>query len=226
MDDFGAYNVDICLCIDKTGSMQSIINTVKNNALNLYKDITEMLDKSQKTVNKLRIKVIWFGDYKADSEPMLISPFFVLPEETSQFETVVKSVNANGGGDAPEDALEALVYAMRSKWCKDGWKRRHIIAVFTDAAPHDIGFGKGAPTYPKSGMPNTFGELSQLWGDEDNPGEMDSKAKRLLLFAPDISYWTRIANEWENTVLRVSHESTGLKDVTYEAMLNTIVSSV
>ena len=29
------YNVDIALCIDVTGSMRPILDTVKNNALNL-----------------------------------------------------------------------------------------------------------------------------------------------------------------------------------------------
>ena len=33
------YNVDIALCIDVTGSMRPILDTVKNNALNLCDDI-------------------------------------------------------------------------------------------------------------------------------------------------------------------------------------------
>ena len=65
------YNIDICLCIDKTGSMSPIINTVKDNALNLYRDIRNSLEEKGKHVNRLRVKVIWFGDYKADKEPML-----------------------------------------------------------------------------------------------------------------------------------------------------------
>ena len=55
---FGDYNIDICLVIDKTGSMKPIINTVKQNALNLYSDITNSLERKQKHVGRLRVRVI------------------------------------------------------------------------------------------------------------------------------------------------------------------------
>lgn len=223
---FGEYNIDICLCIDKTGSMSPIIDTVKRNALNLYRDVKDSLEAKGKHVSRLRVRVIWFGDYKADKEPMILSPFLTLPDNMDQFENFVKRIEAEGGGDEPEDGLEALAYAMRSDWCEDGWRKRHIIALFTDASAHELGFGKEEATYPKTGMPKDFGELSEMWGDEDDPGEMDYQAKRLLLFAPDISFWHTISNCWENTVIRTAKEATGLSDVSYQVMLDTIVNSV
>lgn len=220
------YNIDICLCIDKTGSMSPIINTVKDNALNLYRDIRNSLEEKGKHVNRLRVKVIWFGDYKADKEPMIMSRFLTLPDDMEQFQSFIKHIKADGGGDEPEDGLEALAYAMGSDWCEDGWRKRHIIALFTDASTHELGYGKSASTYPRTGMPRDFSELSEMWGDEEYPGEMDYQAKRLLLFAPDVSCWHTIANAWENTVIRTAKESTGLKDVSYQVMLDTIVNSV
>ena len=190
---FGEYNIDICLVIDKTGSMKPIMDTVKNNALNLYRDITESLEAKSKHVNRLRVRVIWFGDYLADTDPMLVSDFMTLPEQTAEFESIVRDVRPHGGGDAPEDGLEALAFAIRSDWCRDGWRKRHIIALFTDAPAHELGFGKADPNYPKEGMPEDFGELSEMWGDEDSQGEMDYQAKRLLLFAPDQTFWHTIA---------------------------------
>jgi hypothetical protein len=157
---------------------------------------------------------------------MILSPFLTLPDQMQQFESFVKKVSAQGGGDEPEDALEALAYAMRSDWCEDGWRKRHIIALFTDASAHELGFGKDASTYPREGMPQNFGELSEMWGDEDDPGEMDYQAKRLLLFAPDVTFWHTISNCWENTVIRTVKGATGLSDVSYQAMLDTIVNSV
>ena len=62
-------------------------------------------------------------------------------------------------------------------------------------------------------MPKNFGELSEMWGDEDDPGEMDYSAKRLLLFAPDVTFWNTIAKGWENTVMRTAKEANGLEDV-------------
>lgn len=223
---FGAYNVDVCLCIDKTGSMGPIIDTVKQNALNLYRDVLDSLENKGKHVSQFRIRVIWFGDYSADSVPILISNFLKMPEELPRYEEFVKSVKPDGGGDVPEDGLEALAYAIRSDWVRTGWRKRHIIALFTDAPAHELGYSRSAKTYPTRGMPEDFGKLSEMWGSKSFPGEMDNSAKRLLLFAPDTSFWHTIKDCWNNVVLTPAGESTGLKDVAYQYMINTIVNSV
>lgn len=222
---FNTYKVDVCLVIDKTGSMKPIIDTVKANALNLYRDILDALEAKGKHVSEFRIRVIWFGDYIADSRPMILSRFLKMPEDLASFEEFVNSVRPGGGGDAPEDGLEALTYAIRSDWCK-GWKKRHIIALFTDAPAHDLGFGKKDPSYPKAGMPADFGELTEMWGSEAYPGEMEPASKRLLLFAPNRYWWQTIISSWDNVVLCPVSEATGLEDVTYQYMINTIINSV
>ena len=223
---FGAYNVDVCLCIDKTGSMEPIINVVKQNALNLYQDVLDSLERKGKHVSQFRIRVIWFGDYSSDDQPMLVSEFLKMPQDLAKYEEFVKSIRPNGGGDAPEDSLEALAYAIRSDWVKTGWRKRHIIALFTDAPAHELGFSKSAATYPKHGMPEDFGQLSEMWGTKSYPGEMDNSAKRLLLFAPNITFWNTIVECWNNVVLSPADQATGLQDVAYQYMINTIVNSV
>lgn len=223
---FGTYNVDVCLCIDKTGSMGPIINTVKRNALNLYQDVLDSLEKKGKHVSQFRIRVIWFGDYLADKNPMLVSEFLDMPKDLATFEEFVKSIEPQGGGDIPEDGLEALSYAIRSDWVRTGWRKRHIIALFTDAPAHELGYGYAAASYPKSGMPNDFGQLSEMWGNKSFPGELDNNAKRLLLFAPDTSFWHTIKDCWNNVVLSPADESHGLQDIAYQYMINTIVNSV
>ena len=37
------YNVDIVMCIDCTGSMQGLIDTVKQNALKFYLDLRKFI---------------------------------------------------------------------------------------------------------------------------------------------------------------------------------------
>lgn len=219
------FNIDICLCIDKTGSMRPLIDTVKRNALNLCRDIQNHFEAGGKHVNRLRVRIICFGDYKADKEPMILSPFLTLPEDNEKFESLVNGIQAEGGGDEPEDALEALAYAMRSDWCEDSWRRRHIIALFTDAPAHELGFGKNEATYPKTGMPKDFGQLSEMWGDEDKPGIMNYSAKRLLLFAPDVTFWHTIAC-WDNTMITSVERAAGLSDITYQFMLDVIFNRV
>lgn len=56
------------MCIDATGSMNGILDTVKSNALNFYGDLINSMRKKGKQVNDLRIKVIAFRDYVADGE--------------------------------------------------------------------------------------------------------------------------------------------------------------
>ena len=62
------YNVDIAMCIDATGSMRHVLDFVKENALNLYKDVAAEMEKKHKTIDQLRVRVIAFRDYINDGE--------------------------------------------------------------------------------------------------------------------------------------------------------------
>lgn len=223
----GKYNVDIVMCIDATGSMGPLIKMVKANALSFYNDFTTRLAEKDKIVNEVRVKVIAFRDYLADGEKaMLMSDFFKLPEQSAQFEALVKGIEPMGGGDDPEDGLEALAYAIKSKWNMSEGKKRHVIVVWTDDATHDLGFGKDAPNYPAK-MAKDFTELSQWWGVGQSPtGVMDRKSKRLLIYAPPKESWTSIASIWDNTLLFPSAAGKGLNDKTYSEILNAICGSV
>ena len=90
------YNVDIVMCIDATGSMNGILDTVKCNALNFYGDLINSMRKKGKQVNELRIKVIAFRDYIADGEEaMLATDFFQMPEEQADFRNLVSKITAS-----------------------------------------------------------------------------------------------------------------------------------
>ena len=221
------YNVDIVLVIDATGSMSPIIEQVKANALNLYGDIGRKMEEAHKHIENLRIRVIAFRDYLADDEAAMDgSDFFHLPEQTGELVECVHSLRADGGGDEPENGLEAMAYAIRSDWNREGIKKRHIIVVWSDASAHPLGHAAGSPYYP-SGMPGSFEELTIWWGDRANPGKyMDQHAKRLLLFTPHAAGWDRIVNEWDNVVHYPSAAARGLADVDYNTILDTIVHSI
>lgn len=220
------YNVDMVFCIDATGSMRNIINMVKNNALNFYNDVVESMDKKGKSINKLRIRLVIFRDYVADGEDaMLVSDFFELPIQSKDFELCIKSVEAFGGGDDPEDGLEALGYAIRSKWDTEGMKKRHVIVVWTDANTHALGFGKSAGNYPKN-MAKDFNELTAWWGDCQNKGYIDQNAKRLLLFAPDEPYWNTISNTWDNVIHFPSAAGEGLNEFDYKQIIDSISNTI
>lgn len=220
------YEVDLVFCIDATMSMDHILDTVKNNALNFYQDFTNVMTEKGKKVSQLRIRVVAFRDYYYDREKaMLITNFFNLPERAKDFEACIRSIIPDGGGDDPEDGLEALAYAMKSDWSNGSSKKRHVIVVWSDEGTHELGFGKSAPNYPK-GMPENFDDLTQWWGSKRNPGLMDENAKRLLIFAPDKPGWTNIRDNWNNVIHVETEAGTGLRECEYSEILDVICNSI
>ncbi len=194
------YDVDIVLVIDATGSMQGCIQTVKDNANRLYDDICRKMKESHRDINRMRVRVIAFRDYvayKSDHiEPMMVTPFFNMPEDTERFRRAVSQIKAIGGGDDPEDGLEALAFAIKSDWLPEtpGIDRRQIIVLWTDAATHELGYGSSVDVYPR-GMAKDFSELSRWWEEL-----MSFTSKRLLLYAPTEERWKTIASGWKNVI--------------------------
>ena len=223
-----SYTVDMVFCIDATGSMEGdtglqdkIINMVKKNALHFYDDFCLTMSKKRKLVQQLRVRVVAFRDYLEDREKaMLVTNFFLLPQQAREFEACINSIHADGGGDIPEDGLEALAYAIRSPWTTEGEKQRHVIVVWSDAGTHELGFGRAAPNYPK-GMPANMSELTDWWETY-----MRQNSKRLLLFTPNEPGWSHISDYWDNVVHYPSVTGNGLAEQNYQEILNIVANSV
>ncbi len=220
------YTVDMVFCIDATGSMedhsgnqQRLINMVKKNALSFYDDVIKSLADKKKSLAQLRVRVITFRDFLADGENAIKgTDFFLLPQQAKAFENCINGIHADGGGDLPEDGLEALAYAMKSKWTTHGDKKRQVIVVWSDAGTHVLGHGKASPYYPK-GMPANLAELEDRWD------AMDSYAKRLLIYAPNENYWNYISENWDKVIHVSSAAGDGMKDHEYKDILETIVNT-
>jgi len=217
------YHVDLVFCIDATGSMAPVMEEVKSNALRLHSEIMSALGEKDKFVDVMRIKVIAFRDvYDDSSNAFEISDFMELPKQAKDFEAFVRALKTEGGGDEPENGLEALAMALKSDWTKSGTKRRHVIAFWTDASAHPL--EKAATAKPAGypgDMPGSFNELTDLWEGQG----VDVAAKRLLLFAPDASPWSQV-QDWENTAWFASRAGSGLDELSYKEILNAVVNSV
>ncbi len=221
------YNVDIVMCIDATASMTYLLDAVKNNALTFYRDLSEAMEEKGKHVDTLRVRLVAFRDYEADEDDaMYTTRFFTLPEETAQFEREVKNIVPKGGGDDPEDGLEALAYAIQSDWTKKEGKKRHVIVLWSDAGTHPLGTGKVYSGYPGNEMPSNFDELTQWWGDRLEPGKMDYNAKRLLIYAPEEKFWSNISDAWDNVIHFPPEAGNGLKEVEYSEIIDAIRNSI
>ena len=224
------YAVDVVLCIDGTQTMndigcdgQSKLDSVKGVARRIGTDICETMNRYGKTVEKLRIRIIVFRDYWADGEhAMMASDFFRLPQQATEFEACINNIRAEGGGDPPEDGLEALAYAIRSKWDTEHSLSRSVIIVWSDAETHNLGFGSSSEFYPK-GMPSDLDELSDWW---DNPAYVKERAKRLFLFAPDGGSWKYISDNWNCAWHIPSAAGNSLRDFDYQNILQSIVHNV
>ncbi|MBQ8414841.1 MAG: VWA domain-containing protein [Clostridia bacterium] len=221
----GIYCVDIVMCIDATGSMSSIIDEVKSNALSLYSKFVDEMELQNKFVEALRVKIIAFRDFICDSNPMVESKFFELPEQAAELRTFLDGVEAIGGGDGPECALEAISVALNSNWTTEGYKRRHIIVVFSDAPTMTIGERAGCPNYP-SDMPSDMKELSSRWEGTDQLyyGSYNFEAGRLLGFVPDDPSWRRLQS-WNRTTLTYT-AAKGCSDIEMDEIINTVVGSI
>lgn len=222
------YNIDLVLCIDSTQSMVPVIDMVKDNALHFYEDVMTAMSSLPipKIINKLRVRVISFRDYLADGDDAMMSTdFLVMPNQASEFNDIINSIYPAGGGDEPEDGLEALGYAIRSKWDTEGIRKRQVIVVWTDASAHKLGFGAEAPNYPRH-MARDFNELTSWWGDAQNKGYVGQSEKRLLLFAPNAPYWSTISDNWDNVLHFPSVAGAGLADKDYSYMIDAIANSI
>lgn len=221
-----SYGVDLVFCIDVTNSMDHILDTVKENALRFYQDFQATMEKKKKTVSELRIRIIAFRDYFYDGDQaMLVTDFFRFPDQAEDFRACLASIEADGGGDDEEDGLEALAYAMKSKWNMETNKRRHVIVVWSDDGTHDLGFGSSAANYPAN-MAADFDELTRWWGSKTSPGIMDESAKRLIIFAPNKRSWNTITDNWNNVIQYESEAGDGLAACDYEQILSAIGNSI
>lgn len=229
-------NVDIVFVIDATESMTPIIETVKNFALKFYDDVVEGLNKFNRKVNQFRVKAIVFRDYYCDGEfAMEESHFFYLPDENNEFKSFVSNIEAKGGGDEPESALEALALAMRSDWVKEGNSKRHAIVLFTDAPAHPFEKAKGAliKTYPER-MFQSYEEMLEAWNsaeqgsclDSEKKFRMDKNARRLILFAPDADPWTDVQVDFEQCFMTQIKSNEGCSELDKELVINTISKSM
>ncbi|MBR2966471.1 MAG: VWA domain-containing protein [Clostridia bacterium] len=214
------YNVDIVMCIDATGSMSSIINEVRDNALAFYPKFVAAMQAKDKSVQQLRIKVIVFRDYECDSEPMVESRFFTLDDESAEFKAFLAGIEATGGGDGPENSLEALALAINSDWVRTGAVRRHVVMMYTDAPALQLGQRKACAGYPTD-MPADLAELHEWWEGQS----MERRSKRLLLFAPDTDPWCDMV-DWTNTFHQASQAGRGCSDTDIDTCIHMLVNSI
>lgn len=128
-------SVDFIFVIDITGSMQPIINQVKDNIMNFTSSLF-------KRGIDYRLGLILFDDD--------ISKVYQPTSNTFDFINWLSAIRAFGGGDEKENALNALDAAVKYKYRPEANK---VVVLVTDAPYHQAGeSGQGSTNFTTESM--------------------------------------------------------------------------
>src|SRR5580658_6290169 len=124
--------VDIVFVLDVTESMQPYIDAVKQNVIAFAQDL-------QSNSRDYRLGLVTFEDYVVSAYPDCNCAYRQsFTSDVKQFSDWVGTLHAGGGGDIPEDQLDALSYAAKFPFRPEA---EGIIIIVTDAPPHHDGDG-------------------------------------------------------------------------------------
>lgn len=216
-------NIDVVFCIDGTGSMAPCIESVKSNARRFHQEFASAMTDLGSEIDSMRVKVIVFRDYECDGdESMQESPFFELPDDDAEFAKYMADITASGGGDEPENGLEALYYAMKSNFTT-GAKDRQVIVLFTDANALELKARAKSADYPTD-MVDESG-LINIWACLDQNFKLREKNKRLVIFAPDGTKYQELKSKLNRSVFEPVDMATGLKDIDFKDIIKIVAAS-
>lgn len=201
---------DIVICVDATGSMSPCIEALKSQIRTFIDGLEKPRDANTLPLN-WRLKVVGFRDLIAGENFINIDGPMV--KTASEAQAQVDLLEAGGGGDEPESALDALWHAAaKTEWRptkEDPSPARRVVVLFSDASSHP-----------------------SLHHDTVSAGAAgnDINAVRLALaensvyayvWAPESSAWTELALQNRFLVFtRLEDAGTGLASVDFSALLS------
>lgn len=124
--------VDIVFVMDVTESMQPYIDAIKQNIIQFAQDLAA-------NNRDYRLGLVTFEDYVVSAYPDCNCAYRkTMTSNVQQFIQWVGGLHAGGGGDIPEDQLDALAYASTFPYRPNA---QGIVILITDAPPHVKGDG-------------------------------------------------------------------------------------
>ena len=124
---------DIVFCVDSTGSMQPCIDGLKSQLHQFIKGLEAPPEQGLLPVD-WRMRVLGFRDLHHDDEPWVNSDSPMVGTG-GEARAQIDSLDAMGGGDEPESALDALWLAAHETPWRD--KAHKILVFFSDATSHE-----------------------------------------------------------------------------------------
>lgn len=218
------HNVDIVFCIDGTGSMKLFVDNVKYIVKSYFSEILKEMALIGYEINSLRVKSIIFRDYDSEkSDAMVESPFFYLPEQEFEHEQFYEALKAFGGGDARENGLESLYYAMKSDF-RTGENDKQVIVLLSDNDALDLGERSNMESYPQN-MVDQNG-LNDMWNCDAKVEnyKLSNDKKRLIIVAPNGTRYETLSKKWDKSLFIPVEMDNGLLDRPFGEILKNIIS--
>ncbi|KYQ93890.1 hypothetical protein DLAC_05294 [Tieghemostelium lacteum] len=120
-------DVEIVFCFDTTGSMATIIQSVR-------KQVTQTVNRLMKDIPNIKIGVMALGDY-CDKQHVLLT--LDLSNDVNAIVSFINSAPNTTGGDEPEAYEYALYQARKLSWSSHTSK---AFVMIGDASPHPPSF--------------------------------------------------------------------------------------
>eukprot|EP01083_Nonionella_stella_P174503 605127_1 len=157
--------LDVAFVLDCTGSMNSYIQSCKDNIIAISSKISKEVDNCD-----VQFALVSYRDIPPQDKTFVtkILNFTPIP---FKIQIELQQISASGGGDQPE-ALTSALYACHKQleWRNPSIK---IIIVITDAPPH------GLETHVEDGFPDGDPDTFNTDGDKEGASK-DSGAKTYL----------------------------------------------
>ena len=184
-------NADIVFVLDATATMGVFIDRFRREFLPEFTKQVEKIAEKDGGAD-VRYKFIIFRDYGSEGAAAIKqSGFYKIPEEEEKLNHEMLYIEAGGGGDSPENGLEAIYYAMKSEFAEGAGTQ--TIFFFTDADA--VGLGE-----------------RDVWSGKA-PSRLTQKGKKLVIVAPENTAYSRLAGELDKTIFKPAAKSGNLNDI-------------
>ncbi len=168
--------VDIVFVLDVTESMQPYIDAVKQNIIQFAQDLAA-------NNRDYRLGLVTFEDYVVSEYPDCNCEYRnTMTSDVQKFIGWVGGLHAGGGGDIPEDQLDALAYAGSFPFRPEA---QGIVILVTDAPSHKAGDGPdrtGDAAY-QAHHPDPNADVTEETGDKV-AAQMQKNGLTLYAVAP------------------------------------------
>ena len=152
--------VDIVFVLDVTESMQPYIDAVKQNVISFAQDLAA-------NNRDYRLGLVTFEDYVVSKEPDCNCAYRnKMTSNVHEFTDWVGTLHSGGGGDIPEDQLDALAYASTFPFRPEA---QGIVILVTDAPDHHAGDGSAHSQHDQAFWdhhPNRDADVTDLTADK------------------------------------------------------------